>query len=131
MKSHFTDHYNLELVKRNFSQANYFPFYTVKYYFNGIDKTRDTKENLVGNVFLFFPLGMFLPLLFRKANNFQKIIILSFLTSLAFELIQLFTMLGNFDVDDIILNVLGSALGFGIYLLLTELKAQKPVHSSE
>jgi len=111
--------------------GNYIPLYTVKYYLTGTDKMRYTKENLAGNVFLFFPLGIFFPLLFNKANHFQRIILISFFISLAFELIQLFTILGNFDTDDIILNVLGAALGLGVYLLITELIQYKRVHSSE
>ncbi|MBC7827274.1 MAG: VanZ family protein [Chitinophagaceae bacterium] len=131
LKSHFIDNYNWQLLEKNFSQSNYIPLYTVQFYLTGTDKLRYTKENLVGNVFLFFPLGIFLPFLFFKVNNFQRIIILAFFISLFFELVQLFTILGNFDVDDIILNVLGTALGFGVFLLLSELISQKRVQSSE
>ena len=131
LKSHFIDDYSWKLLKKNVSQGNYIPLYTVKYYLTGTDKMRYTKENLAGNVFLFFPLGIFFPLLFNKANHFQRIILISFFISLAFELIQLFTILGNFDTDDIILNVLGAALGLGVYLLITELIQYKRVHSSE
>jgi glycopeptide antibiotics resistance protein len=131
LKSHFIDDYSWKLLKKNISEGNYIPFYTVKYYFAGIDKMKYTKENLAGNVLLFFPLGIFLPLLFRKVCGFQRIIIAGFLLSLSFELIQLFAILGNFDVDDIILNMLGTALGFGIYILIIELMKQKHPHISE
>jgi glycopeptide antibiotics resistance protein len=128
LKSHFLEYYTHDRLKKNISQSNYIPFYTAYYYFTGSDPLRYTKENLVGNVILFFPFGIFLPLIFNKIRGFQSIIIISFLVSVTFEIIQLFTILGNFDVDDIILNVLGAALGFGIFLLAAELIAtEKPI----
>jgi glycopeptide antibiotics resistance protein len=128
LKSHFLEYYNEDRLKKNISQSNYIPFYTAYYYFTGSDPLRYTKENLVGNVILFAPFGIFLPLLFNKVHGFKSVIIISFLVSVTFEIIQLFTILGNFDVDDIILNVLGGALGFGTFLLAAELIAtEKPI----
>jgi glycopeptide antibiotics resistance protein len=34
------------------------------------------------------------------------------------EILQLFTLLGYCDVDDLILNTLGAAIGYGIQALL-------------
>ena len=34
------------------------------------------------------------------------------------ELIQLFTLVGSCDIDDLILNLLGAAMGYGIYKLI-------------
>ncbi|WP_415340200.1 VanZ family protein, partial [Clostridium perfringens] len=42
----------------------------------------------------------------------ESIFIVSFGISLTIELIQLLTGLGFFDVDDIILNVLGGIIGY-------------------
>ena len=131
LKSHFVEDFNQNELQKNILQGNYIPFYTVNYYLTGTDTMRYTKENLVGNVLLFFPFGIFLPILFRKANSFQKIIITSFAISLGLELIQLFAILGNFDVDDIILNMLGASLGFGTYVLAKELTRREWAHISE
>jgi glycopeptide antibiotics resistance protein len=79
---------------------------------------RYSTENLFGNILLFFPLGIFLPLLFNKTSRLSKMIFTVFLISFCLELIQLVTVLGNFDTDDIILNVLGSVIGFGVYKIL-------------
>lgn len=132
LKSHFTDDYNINLVQDNLKQGNYIPFYTVKYYVTGTDVHKYTKENLVGNVMLFLPFGLLLPLLFHKVNGFQIVIIIALLISAGLELIQLVTALGTFDIDDIILNVLGASLGFGLYILSKELlsSTQRP-HISE
>lgn len=132
LKSHFTEDYNLDLLRRNVEQGNYIPFYTVKYYVTATDIHKYTKENLVGNVMLFLPFGLLLPSLFNNVNSFQKVIFITLLISFGLELIQLFTVLGTFDVDDVILNVLGANIGFGMYILAKELFTPKQrAHISE
>lgn len=77
-----------------------------------------------GNILLLFPLGFFIPLLFKKINSYKKIILFGFSFSLLIELTQLtISFLINytyksFDIDDLILNTIGSILGF-IVLKLT------------
>ena len=56
-------------------------------------------SNLLGNVLAFVPFGMILPMLFV-------------------ETIQLISKVGSFDVDDLILNTLGAALGYLAYRLI-------------
>ena len=55
--------------------------------------------------------------------NFGFFIILSgFFISLTIEVIQLLTKVGCFDVDDMILNTLGAALGYGIYAVCDRIR---------
>lgn len=68
--------------------------------------------NLAGNVIAFIPFGLFLPLLARKYRNFWHVVVLSFDFSLLVEIIQLISKVGSFDVDDILLNTIGGAIGF-------------------
>lgn len=42
--------------------------------------------------------------------------------SLTIEVIQLLTKVGCFDVDDMILNTLGAALGYGIYAVCDRIR---------
>ena len=71
---------------------------------------------LIGNIAVFMPLGFFPPLLFR-GHRFRKILAIGLGYSLAAEYLQFF--LGRHcDVDDVLLNVIGTALGYGMYLLL-------------
>lgn len=71
--------------------------------------------NVVGNVVVFMPFGFFVPGLEKKKIGkiltFFKITILGFLFSLAVETVQLVSRVGCFDVDDLILNTIGVALG--------------------
>lgn len=71
--------------------------------------------NLLGNVVGFMPFGMILPLLSRNARGFFFITFSGFTLSLCVEVTQLMTKLGSFDVDDLIMNTLGTAAGYLIF----------------
>lgn len=69
-----------------------------------------------GNVFTFSPLGLFPPLLFRDFGP-KKACLFGLGFSLGAECCQFF--LGRHcDVDDIVLNVAGVMLGYGLYVLV-------------
>ncbi|RJE88323.1 VanZ family protein [Paenibacillus sp. 1011MAR3C5] len=73
--------------------------------------------NLLGNVAIFMPLGILLGLTFKDERMAGvKIWACSFVLSLGLESAQLLFRIGQFDVDDILLNTLGGLLGFAIYL---------------
>lgn len=77
--------------------------------------------NVVGNVVVFMPFGFFVPSLFKKKQRnvlaFFIITALGFLFSLAVETVQLVTKVGCFDVDDLMLNTIGVALGYICYCI--------------
>jgi len=78
--------------------------------------------NVLGNVCVFVPLGIFLPKLFSKCQNPLLTILFSFELSLCVEIIQLITKVGSFDVDDLLLNTLGGLCGFVIYTIYRGIK---------
>ena len=69
------------------------------------------------NVFVFIPLGLYLSF-FIKNNKFIKVIFYTFLISLLFEIIQLFSLLGSFQTEDLILNTFSGLLGYIIYKII-------------
>jgi glycopeptide antibiotics resistance protein len=73
--------------------------------------------NLAGNVAAFMPLGFLLPLAFRGFNA-VKTYMVAFALILCAEVLQLVSLRGVFDVDDLLLNMLGSIIGYGVYKLL-------------
>lgn len=75
--------------------------------------------NLTGNVLLFLPLGVFLPLLWEKLGRLWKVVLVTAGVMTLVEIMQVLTLLGRGDVDDVILNVAGAALGYGVYKLLS------------
>lgn len=71
--------------------------------------------NLAGNVLAFVPFGTFLPLLIRHTRSFWKTMLLGAEFSLFVEILQLFSKVGSFDVDDILLNTCGACLGYALF----------------
>ena len=71
--------------------------------------------NLLGNVIFFIPFGIILPITSRKFTKLYRVIFLMFGFSLFVELMQLIFKIGAFDVDDILLNVIGAFIGYMIY----------------
>lgn len=71
-------------------------------------------SNLMGmalNAAMFAPLGFLLPTYFDRYRSFVPTLDAGILTSLTVELIQLFTFRAT-DVDDLIMNTLGTVVGF-------------------
>ncbi len=69
------------------------------------------------NIVLFFPLGFFLPLLYRSNRSFSRTLLTGFLFSLSIECLQMFSR-GISDMSDLICNTLGTGLGFFFFLIL-------------
>lgn len=76
--------------------------------------------NLFGNIFLFTPLGLLAALLYPKMRRFWKTLLLGFAFSLLIETWQLF-LPRSFDVDDLILNIFGTAIGYLLFMLVRRL----------
>ncbi len=80
---------------------------------------------LILNLLLFIPFGYLIPKGFRRAAHFYIAIPAGLLTSLAIETTQYFTRLGQFDVDDLITNTLGAALGYLLFFLFLRKRQKK------
>ena len=76
-------------------------------------------RNLAGNIVLFIPAGIFLPLLFRPQRRFAVFLLTFAGVICVIELLQMFTLLGSCDIDDLLLNTAGASAGCGIYRLIT------------
>ena len=81
--------------------------------------------NIVGNVLVFAPFGGFLPLLAHRFRRFWYMLLLSFEFSLCIELIQLVSKVGSFDVDDLLLNTIGGALGYMCFWIVDALRGRR------
>ena len=67
---------------------------------------------LVGNLVGFVPLGYLLPILFVWQRRFLAFLVTALAAITVLELVQVFSMNGSFDVDDIILNGIGASVGY-------------------
>ena len=77
--------------------------------------------NLAGNIVMFIPLGFCLPWAHAPLRRFWKTLLLSAGIIILVEIVQLVTLLGHCDVDDLILNLIGVTAGYGLYYLSQEL----------
>ncbi len=107
----------IEFLKFN---TNIIPFKnTIKYIIGSDHFNLDIIiNNTLGNILIFLPLGIFLPLLFKKYSRVSKIIVTSIVISFSIETIQLVLKIGQFDIDDVILNMIGSIFGFWLLRIL-------------
>lgn len=100
---------------------NIIPFKeTVNILKDGIHNNKIIK-GIILNVIYFIPLGFLLPLLFKKINSFLKIILISTITSSLIEIIQLFTIFSVSNIDDVIFNIIGSAIGLICFKLFEKI----------
>lgn len=76
---------------------------------------RNAVINLVGNVILFVPIGVFLPRVFPKTGRWWKVLLITLGAITLIELTQMLTLLGTCDVDDVTLNVLGAMVGYLLF----------------
>ncbi|RZK10289.1 MAG: VanZ family protein [Flavobacterium sp.] len=115
--------YQMQAAQADYGGVNLVPFRTIKAFMNLHPSTSMQVKvfNLLGNVALFIPLGFLLPFVFRKANTLGRVLMASFLISLLFELYQLITHTGNFDVDDLLLNSIGGAIGYACFVMVTKM----------
>jgi glycopeptide antibiotics resistance protein len=74
----------------------------------------------VGNIVLFLPLGLLLPLLWPQLNRWWRVMALGAGTSIGIELAQIaMASIHRPDVNDVLLNTLGASLGW-LTLQLTQ-----------
>ena len=82
------------------------------------DRYDGWQRNIIGNFAMFIPVGFVWPLVFRKLNTYVKAVGACFLYTLVIEILQIFLYERTSDVDDLILNTAGAAIGAGIWFLI-------------
>ena len=108
--------WSLEGVLRSMAGSNIMPFSTIwNSLFNATLPVQ--LPTLIYNIAAFVPLGFLVPLISERARRLVAILVVASSISIVFELIQVFTLLGTGDIDDVILNTFGAAIGYGIFAL--------------
>lgn len=105
-------------IPGSYYRYNLIPFTEIRRYFYYRDKigSFNVLLNLLGNVVCFIPFGFVIPILTQK-QTMVRMVLLSLLASVLIELLQLVSLLGSCDVDDIILNTFGGLLGYLLFVL--------------
>jgi glycopeptide antibiotics resistance protein len=119
--------WNTESVLKGIETANLLPFQTIQLYAETSNRILRF-SNVYGNIGIFIPFGILLPYAYEKTVKFGTFLSYTFVAVAGIEVSQVFSTLGIFDVDDILLNCFGSVLGYFIYhlcFLLVRLKRNK------
>lgn len=116
---------------------NFIPLRSIGFYLSGIDLQPYSEReiiilsfgftNLVGNIVLFIPLGVYFAL-FHESYGIRKNVLAVCFISMAAEIVQYILKMGIADVDDVILNTLGGFIGVIAYqALMIKLKSREKV----
>lgn len=105
----------------SWSSNNFIPFREIFRYHIG---SRLFLKNVLGNVLLFMPFGFFSSY-YLKFKKPWVILGLTLVTSFSIEVIQM--SIGRiFDVDDILLNIVGGYFGYLIYSVISRIGDRAP-----
>lgn len=109
-----------------FRSINLIPFHSINQYLSGSSDTirRFAFGNVIGNIVIFIPLGLYLPL-FKKDKRVLVNLLFIFFVSLVVEILQGLLGIGVSDIDDIILNSLGGGIGILGYKFLLLILREK------
>ena len=102
-------------------KLNLIPFVHLTEY----DSKKELLLNVIGNTAMFIPSGIVLSSIYKKLNSVCKVIGVGALISLCIEIIQLPFFERTSDIDDLLLNTLGVAIGYLIYTLVHKLIMRK------
>ncbi|MGG4091027.1 VanZ family protein [Paenibacillus lautus] len=89
---------------------NLVPFSTMASYFP--IRSLASLINIVGNIAVFVPFGMLIPVVFRI--RYVKMLGFFLVGLFVLEMAQLISRRGSLDVDDFILNSVGVTIGYGL-----------------
>jgi glycopeptide antibiotics resistance protein len=114
-------HENGKVQPLIFNASKVFPFWINPIPFvklRDYSSKRDLLLNVIGNVTLFIPSGIILPIIYRRLNSFWKVVFAGVMLSFCIEILQLPFSSRATDIDDLILNTAGVMIGYGIYSLV-------------
>ena len=105
----------------SWSTSNFIPFKEILRYSIGSSMFY---KNVLGNMVMFVPFGFFVSY-FLKLEKLYSVTLITLLTSITIEVTQL--LIGRvFDVDDLLLNLIGGIVGFLLYELVHKLRIKLP-----
>jgi glycopeptide antibiotics resistance protein len=95
---------------------NLVPFETIKLYIRSINHLPHSYWiiNLFGNIGVFVPFGLILPILSTRLRSYWRLTLYFVPIVVVIELSQMLLRVGSCDIDDVILNVIGVWIGYGL-----------------
>lgn len=79
--------------------------------------------NVIGNCIWFVPLGLLFPAIYKEyRDHFARTVFIGFVVSVLIEILQFILCTGVTDIDDIIFNTIGTAVGYFLWDILDKLR---------
>lgn len=81
--------------------------------------------NVIGNCMWFVPLGILLPAIYKNYRGYLwRVVFIGMVTSSTIEILQYVLCTGVTDIDDVICNTIGTAMGYGIWILIDSIRTK-------
>ena len=113
--------YVVTFQDENYGTNNFIPFKEILRYEVG---SKLFIQNIIGNIIMFIPFGLFVAYLIKTRSAIPTILI-TIIISATIEYTQM--QIGRtFDIDDIFLNLVGGIIGYMIYLIFNVLESHLP-----
>jgi glycopeptide antibiotics resistance protein len=100
-------------ANQEYGQINYIPFKTIGEFLSGNGNFLIALYNLTANILLFVPFGIAALMLSRRPS-WWKLVMIPAVCIILIEFMQHLTKRGSMDIDDLILNLLGIWIGYGL-----------------
>lgn len=79
--------------------------------------------NVIGNCAWFVPLGILMPAIYKGfRNRFWRVVFIGAVVSSSIEILQYVFCTGVTDMDDVICNSLGAAMGYGLWVIIDRVR---------
>lgn len=119
----FVFYFAFLLVSTVFSRHITNPYKSVLEDFGVINNGRINRE-FIENVLLFIPYSFLYLQAFKPKSPFKRTIVVSVLATLFIEASQLLFWVGNFQLSDLVHNVLGGLIGYGAWVIISRITAK-------
>lgn len=103
----------------SFQSVNLIPFHSISAYLFSDDMISRAfaLSNLLGNIAIFIPMGVYLPLLIRRKSIFVNTVCVALISAVV-EVLQYIFAVGSADIDDVILNTVGGLIGVSLFRVM-------------
>lgn len=79
--------------------------------------------NVIGNCIWFMPLGFLMPAIYKHyREKSERVIFIGMVISASIEVLQYFLCTGVTDIDDVIFNTIGTAIGYLLWVLFDKIR---------
>lgn len=107
----------ITLLNRSITEEARFDLNLVEVYRIALNGNEVFFTQIIGNILMFVPFGILVPMCFVRMRGVFRMLILSFLFSIFIELTQLYTHTGLFELVDLLNNTLGGVIGYILFIL--------------